>query len=313
MRIAFLFPGQASQYVGMGKDLADRFAEIRDLYRLADEIMGASLSRICFEGPEDELRQTMYTQPAIFLHSIAVARLLGVRPTSAAGHSLGEYSALVSAGALSFEDGLRLVKKRGELMQESGSRSPGTMAAVIGAEASLVEEACREASATGVVQAANFNSPGQIVISGSLTGVERALEILKSRGVRIVKKLPVSGAFHSPLMQYAQDEMASVLDSTPIRDASFPVYTNVTAEPVQDAATIRTMLFRQITSPVLWEQSMRNMIREGMERFIEVGPGNVLQGLLKRIDPNAPCETAGTAEEIERVRATLSLDTEDRR
>lgn len=299
MRTAYLFPGQASQYVGMGKDLAESHPRARELFETANRIMEIDLARICFEGPEEVLKQTRYTQPAIFVHSVAVTRLLPVAPSAAAGHSLGEYSALVSAGALSFEDGLRLVKKRGELMQESGTRSPGTMAAVIGAAAATVEAACAEAAEAGIVQAANFNSPGQIVISGSVAGVDRAMEILKSKGVRLVKKLPVSGAFHSPLMQYAKDELGAVLETTPFQDAAFPVYTNVTARAVTRAGEIRDMLLRQVTSPVLWEESMTNMVRDGMERFIEAGPGTVLQGLLKRIAPEVPCTAVGTLADLE--------------
>lgn len=298
MKTALLFPGQASQYVGMGKDLHDKHASARDRFDLANEIMGIDLRRICFEGPAEELKQTKYTQPAIFVHSVIVAELLGFAPAAAAGHSLGEYSALVAAGALTFEDGLRLVKKRGELMQESGTRSPGTMAAIIGAEPALVEECCHEAAAAGIVQAANFNSPGQIVISGSLEGVDRAMEVLKAKGVRLVKKLPVSGAFHSPLMQYAQDELGAVLDATPISDARFPVYANVTGLPVTAAADIRDNLLRQVTSPVLWQSSMERMLADGLARFLESGPGNVLQGLLKRIDPDVSCLTVGTHEEL---------------
>lgn len=298
MKTAYLYPGQASQFVGMGRDLHAASPVARDLFATANEIMGTDLAAICFDGPEDTLRQTMYTQPAIFVHSVIVTRMLGTDPAAAAGHSLGEYSALVAAGALSFEDGLRLVKKRGELMQEAGTRSPGTMAAVIGAEASLVDDCCRDAADAGIVQAANFNSPGQIVISGSVEGVDRAMALLKERGVRIVKKLPVSGAFHSPLMQYAQDELGAVLAATPISDARFPVYTNVSAEPVLAADDIRRNLLAQVTAPVLWEASMRNMLRDGVVRFVETGPGNVLTGLLKRIDGEAACATAGTAEEI---------------
>jgi [acyl-carrier-protein] S-malonyltransferase len=298
MKTALLFPGQASQYVGMGKDLYENHERARALFDAANDIMGTDLRQICFEGPAEELKQTKYTQPAIFIHSVIMAELLGITPDAAAGHSLGEYSALVTAGALTFEDGLRLVKKRGELMQESGTRSPGTMAAVIGAEADLVEEACNEAASAGIVQAANFNSPGQIVISGSIEGIDRAMEVLKARGVRLVKKLPVSGAFHSPLMQYAQDELGAVLDATPINDARFPVYTNVTALPVRAAADIRDNLLRQVTSPVLWQASMEHMLADGMARFIESGPGNVLQGLMKRISAEAECLTAGTHEEL---------------
>lgn len=298
MKTALLFPGQASQYVGMGKDLYENHERARALFDAANDIMGTDLRQICFEGPAEELKQTKYTQPAIFVHSVIMAELLGITPDAAAGHSLGEYSALVTAGALTFEDGLRLVKKRGELMQESGTRSPGTMAAVIGAEADLVEEACSEAASAGIVQAANFNSPGQIVISGSIVGIDRAMEVLKAKGVRLVKKLPVSGAFHSPLMQYAQDELGAVLDATPINDARFPVYTNVTALPVRAAADIRDNLLRQVTSPVLWQASMEHMLADGMARFIESGPGNVLQGLMKRISAEAECLTAGTHEEL---------------
>jgi [acyl-carrier-protein] S-malonyltransferase len=296
MKTAFLFPGQASQYVGMGKDLVEHHARAKELFERANEIMGVDLMRICFEGPAEELTQTRYTQPAIFVHSVAIAELTGITPAAAAGHSLGEYSALVASGALSFEDGLRLVKKRGELMQEAGTRSPGTMAAVISAETVLIAEVCTEASEAGIVQAANFNSPGQVVISGSLAGVDKAMELLKARGVRIVKKLPVSGAFHSPLMQYAQDELGDVLTATPINEARFPVYTNVTAEPVTKPEAIRENLLRQVTSPVMWERSMLNMLRDGVTACYETGPGNVLQGLLKRINPEVPCTAMGTHE-----------------
>ncbi|MCB2205201.1 ACP S-malonyltransferase [bacterium] len=298
MKTALLFPGQASQYVGMGKDLYESVARAKELFDSANEIMGTDLKTICFDGPAEELKQTKFTQPAIFVHSVIVAELLGIEAAAAAGHSLGEYSALVAAGALTFEDGLRLVKKRGELMQEAGTRSPGTMAAVIGAEADVVEAACAEAADAGIAQPANFNSPGQIVISGSVEGIDRAMVILKEKGVRIVKKLPVSGAFHSPLMQYAQDELGAVLEATPIADARFPVYSNVTALPVTAAAEIRENLLRQVTSPVLWEKSMRNMRADGIEAFIESGPGNVLQGLLKRIDGDAACRTVGTLEDL---------------
>lgn len=298
MKTAYLYPGQASQFVGMGRDLHDASEVARSLFDRANEIMGTDLARICFEGPEDTLRQTMYTQPAIFVHSVIATRMLGGEVSAAAGHSLGEYSALVAAGALSFDDGLRLVKKRGELMQEAGTRSPGTMAAVIGAEPALVESCCADAAEAGIVQAANFNSPGQIVISGSVEGIDRAMALLKERGVRIVKKLPVSGAFHSPLMQFAKDELGAVLAETPINDARFPVYANVTGLPVTSADDIRTNLLAQVTAPVRWEDSMRNMLQDGLTRFVEVGPGNVLSGLLKRISADATPLTAGTHEEI---------------
>jgi len=298
MTNAFLFPGQASQYVGMGKDLVEHHTRARELFEHANDIMGTDLMRICFEGPADVLTQTKYTQPAIFVHSVIIAELCGITPTAAAGHSLGEYSALVTAQALSFDDGLRLVKKRGELMQEAGTRSPGTMAAVIGADADLVNDVCTDISTSDVVQAANFNSPGQIVISGSIDGVDKAMQALKARGVRLVKKLPVSGAFHSPLMQYAQDELAAALADTPIRNATFAVYANVTGNAVASAEAIRDNLLMQVTSPVLWERSMENMIRDGVERFYETGPGNVLQGLLKRINGELSCITIGTHDEL---------------
>jgi [acyl-carrier-protein] S-malonyltransferase len=285
MKTAYIFPGQGSQYVGMGKDLYERYAEVRMLYARADEILGFRLSRLCFEGPEEELRQTMNTQPAIFLHSIAVARLLPAGMASmAAGHSLGEYTALVVAGALTFEDGLKLVRLRGELMQEAGLREPGTMAAIVGLESETVNQICAEANTWGVVQAANFNSPGQIVISGSVASVRKAMELASQRGAKLVKELQVSGAFHSPLMAPARDGLKVALDRTPIQDATIPVYANTTAQPVRKANEICTLLAQQLTSPVRWEETIRNMIRDGATVFIELGPGKVLQGLVKRIN-----------------------------
>jgi [acyl-carrier-protein] S-malonyltransferase len=283
-KTAFIFPGQGSQYVGMGKDFFEHDAQARALFRQADEILGLELSTICFEGPEEELRQTRNTQPAIFLHSIVAFRTMaGRKADMVAGHSLGEYTALVAAGALSFEDGLRLVRLRGELMQEAGERQRGTMAAIVGLLPDAVEELCKEASNAGIVQPANFNSPGQIVISGSVEGVKKAMELAKARGAKLVKELVVSGAFHSPLMASARDGLKKKLDETPLRDASIPVYTNVTAEPVTNAEDIRDMLYRQLTSPVRWEECVIHMVRDGADSFIEIGPGKVLQGLVKRI------------------------------
>jgi len=284
-RTAFIFPGQGSQYVGMAADFYQVDASSRDLIAQADTILGVPLSAVCFRGPEDELRQTQNTQPAIFLHSIVVLRkLTGVRPDMVAGHSLGEYSALVAAGALSFEDALRLVRLRGELMQQAGEEQKGTMAAIVGLAPEVVMNLCLEASAEGIVQPANFNSPGQIVISGSVTGVRRAVDIARANGARMAKELIVSGAFHSPLMESARNGLKQALDVTAIRDAFIPVYANVTAEPAVKEAEIRDLLYRQLTNPVRWEQTVRNMIRDGATDFVEVGPGKVLQGLVKRTD-----------------------------
>ena len=299
---AVIFPGQGSQYVGMGKDLAERDARAREIFRRADDILGVPLSRTCFEGPEEELRQTKNTQPAIFLHSMVAVSLLGRKnAVMAAGHSLGEYSALVYAEAMTFEDGLRLVRLRGELMQRAGTEQPGTMAAIIGVPGAAVEEICLEASSKGVVVPANFNSPDQIVISGSVAGVREAMELAKKRGAKLVKELVVSGAFHSPLMQSARDGLRKALEGTALGDASIPVYANVTGGPVQKAEEIRTLLERQLTSPVRWEESVRNMISDGAADFLEIGPGKVLQGLVKRINGAASSRGAGTMAEIEHM------------
>jgi [acyl-carrier-protein] S-malonyltransferase len=286
---AWIFPGQGSQYVGMCADCAAQDVRARELVERADRILGFPLSRVMFQGPEPELRQTRNTQPAIFLHSMVLVTLMrGDGPSMTAGHSLGEYAALVAAGALTFEDGLRLVRLRGELMQTAGELAPGTMAAVIGLEAAVVEDICREVSAeAGVVQPANFNSPGQIAISGSLAGVRRAMEAARLHGAKMVKELVVSGAFHSSLMESAREGLERALKDAPIADARIPVYANVTAEPVTRAAEIRALLVAQLTCPVRWEESVRNMVRDGAERFLEIGPGRVLQGLVKRITPSA--------------------------
>jgi [acyl-carrier-protein] S-malonyltransferase len=299
---AYIFPGQGSQYVGMGKDLYEQSDVARKVFDEANRILGISLSKICFEGPEDELRQTRNTQPAIFLHSFALTRMMSLRDAAmTAGHSLGEYTALVFAGAMSFETGLKLVRLRGELMQRAGEEQHGTMAAVVGLDDATVEELCNEASTAGIVQAANFNSPGQIVISGTVAGVRKGMELAKARGAKLVKELVVSGAFHSPLMQQAREGLKAGLEAATIGDAKIPVVANVTARPVQRASEIRTLLEQQLTHAVRWEQSVSNMIAGGATSFVEIGPGKVLQGLVKRIDARVEVRGIDKFSDVQRL------------
>jgi [acyl-carrier-protein] S-malonyltransferase len=284
---AFLFPGQGSQYIGMAKDLYENSVEAKEMIKTADDALGINLSSILFNGPEEVLKQTEFTQPAIFLHSVILASIIRtLQVEGAAGHSLGEYSALAAANAIQFYDAVKLVRERGIAMQQSGKENPGTMAAIVGLDPKIVDESCKEASAVGIVQAANLNSPGQIVISGSIDGVNKAMELCKMKGARLVKQLVVNGAFHSPLMSSAKEKLKNNLNETNIYDARFPVYANVTAKAVTKKEEIKNLLYEQVTSPVKWEETIENMIDDGFDEFYEVGPGKVLQGLVKRIDPD---------------------------
>jgi [acyl-carrier-protein] S-malonyltransferase len=299
---AFVFPGQGSQYCGMGRDIFDNFPAARTLMEKANEILGYRITDIMFSGSEDELRQTKYTQPAIFLHSMAVATLIGREGVAmTAGHSLGEYTALCVAGSIGFDDAMRIVSKRGELMQNAGQKNPGTMAAIIGMPDSALQELLAEAGSAGVVQAANFNSPGQVVLSGDIAAVKKAVELAPSKGARMAKELVVSGAFHSPLMKPAEEELARALAAIDIRDAEIPVCMNAVARPITNAEEIRQNLILQLTSSVLWSQSIEAMVQSGISEFVEVGPQKVLQGLIKRIDKTVATKGIDTAADIQAI------------
>lgn len=285
---AFLFPGQGSQYPGMGKELADNFAIVRQTFEEADDALSGKLSRICFEGPESDLQLTENTQPALLATSIAFLRLFtaetGLKPSFLAGHSLGEYSALVAAGSLDFAEALRTVRARGTFMQDAVPVGTGAMAAVLGVESDVVAEICQEAAQGEVVVPANFNCPGQIVISGHVTAVNRAVEIAKARGIRKVLVLPVSVPSHCSLMASAGEKLAGVIDTISVKQLQVPVVSNVEAKPYSDAARVKELLVAQISSPVLWESSVKEMTAQGITAVVELGPGKVLSGLVKKID-----------------------------
>ena len=289
---AYIFPGQGAQFVGMGLDLYEKSAEAKVLFEVANGILGFSITDIMFSGTDEDLKQTKVTQPSIFLHSVILSKVLGKNfaPQMVAGHSLGEFSALVANGTLSFEDGLQLVAKRAAAMQKACELQPGTMAAVLGLDDSKVEELC--ATVDGIVTPANYNCPGQLVISGELKAVEAACEKMKEAGAKRALVLPVGGAFHSVLMKPAEEELATAIEQTTFHKPLCPVYQNVTTTAVSDENAIKTNLIKQLTAPVKWTQSVEQMIADGATEFIEVGPGKVLQGLVKKINKEAVVASA---------------------
>ncbi|GHA26146.1 malonyl CoA-acyl carrier protein transacylase [Salinimicrobium marinum] len=289
---AFIFPGQGAQFSGMGKDLYEKSAQAKDLFEKANDILGFSITDVMFAGTAEDLKQTKVTQPAVFLHSVILSKVMGdsFDPDMVAGHSLGEISALVANGVLEFEDGLKLVSKRATAMQKACELEESTMAAVLGLEDHLVESIC--AQTKGIVVAANYNCPGQLVISGDQLAVEKACEELKELGARRAMILPVGGAFHSPLMEPAREELAAAIKETEFKNPKCPIYQNVSTFAVTDPAAIKENLMFQLTAPVKWTQSVQNMIKDGATEFVEIGPGKVLQGLVKKIDRTAQVSSA---------------------
>ena len=291
---AFVFPGQGSQFSGMGKDLYENSPAAKELFEKANEILGFRITDIMFAGTDEELKQTFVTQPAVFLHSVIMAKVLGeeFKPDMVAGHSLGEFSALVAAGALTFEDGLRLVAKRAAAMQKACEARPSNMAAVLGLEDKVVEDICAEID--GVVVAANYNCPGQLVISGSIEAVDAACERLKAAGARRALRLPVGGAFHSPLMEPAKVELQAAIETAEFKTPICPVYQNVDAKPYTDPEQIKANLIAQLTAPVRWTYIVENMLADGADSFMELGPGAVLQGLIKKVSRDVEATSKAT-------------------
>ncbi len=295
MKTAYVFPGQGAQFVGMGQDLYNLNDDTKALFEQANDILGFRITDIMFSGTDEELKQTKVTQPAIFLHSVILAKALGdsFQPSMVAGHSLGEFSALVSAGALSFEDGLKLVAKRANAMQKATELEPSTMAAILGLEDGIVEEICAKVEDT--VVAANYNCPGQVVISGTVAGVDKACELLLEAGAKRALKLNVGGAFHSPLMEPARLELQAAIEAVEIQSPICPIYQNINAQPQTAPEVIKENLIAQLTGAVRWTQTVQQIIADGVEGFVEVGPGNVLQGLVKKVDRQMPTSAATVA------------------
>ncbi|MGB9804350.1 ACP S-malonyltransferase [Desulfofundulus sp.] len=308
MKVAFIFPGQGSQYVGMGRQMYEHFPAARRTFEEADASLGFTLSRLCFEGPAEELQHTVNAQPAILTVSVACLRVLlekGVEPSVAAGHSLGEYSALVAAGTITFADAVKIVRKRGQFMQEAVPLGTGGMMAVLGLDLPSVEEVCRRASGAGVVEAVNLNCPGQVVIAGEMRALERACALAMEAGARRCIPLAVSAPFHSSLMRPAGERLRRELERVPMADPRFPVVANVTADYVTSSGEVKELLVRQVYSPVRWEESMRRIMAGGIQAFVEVGPGTVLCGLLRKINRQVQCWSVQDPDSLEKVLACL--------